>query len=155
MCAPVQCCMRARPDGCALATSAGAPNQSDESPRLGLTGLACPANLGHMSRDMRAPNERDTAATIQLRLDRFELMTRVVGATTVAGRAELIGIDRKTMSRILNGSQLIGEVFIAKTVAALRRHADTLGECGLTPSLDELFEVVADAAEPALVGAAA
>lgn len=99
-----------------------------------------PASLGAMSRDTRAPADRDS--TIRLRLDRFELMTRVVGATTIAGRAELIGVDRKTMTRILRGHQRIGEVFMASTVTALRRRGPELAACGLTASLDELFEVV-------------
>jgi hypothetical protein len=79
---------------------------------------------------------------VRLRVDRFELMTRVIGKTTITGRAELIGVDRKTLRRVLHGGITPGEVFIGKTVAALRRHADTLAECGLSPSLDELFEVV-------------
>lgn len=95
-----------------------------------------------MPRDTDAPLDAGTNATIRLRLDRFELMTRVVGATTSAARAQLIGVDRKTIYRAIEEGT-IGEVFMAQTVAALRRHSETLASCGLTPTLDELFEVVA------------
>lgn len=96
-----------------------------------------------MSRDTDVPTRRDTPATIRLRLDKFELMTRIVGAATPTERADLIGVDRKTIYRVLDGATSVGEVFMAQTVSALRRHSETLAACGLTPTLDELFEVVA------------
>lgn len=82
------------------------------------------------------------SATIRLRVDRFELMTRIVGAATPTSRAALIGVDRKTIGRAMDGT--VGEVFMVKTITALRRHTEALSACGLTPSLDELFEVVGD-----------
>jgi len=108
--------------------------------RMPLTGRACLAMMVHMSRDTKVPPNWDPRATIRLRVDKFELMTRVVGATTMAQRSVLIGVDRKTIGRAING--VIGEVFMASTIAALRRHEPALRACGLTPSLDELFEVV-------------
>lgn len=93
-----------------------------------------------MPQDVHAPHRRDAPATIRLRQDRFELMTRVIGATTPSARAKLIGVDRKTFYRARQG--VFGMIFMAQTVAALREHSQVLGECGLTASLDELFEVV-------------
>lgn len=106
-----------------------------------LTWARRPAIVGHMPRDADAPIDRDTSATIRIRKDRFDLMTRIAGAPTPAARAALIGVDRKTIRRALAGS--VGEVFMANTVTALRRHSVTLAANGLAPTLDELFEVVA------------
>jgi len=94
---------------------------------------------------MEVPHERGTGATIRLRGDRFELMTRIVGAATPIERARLIGVDRKTIGRVRAGAIRPGHEFMAKTVAALRLHSAALAECGLVPSLDELFEVVIEA----------
>ena len=94
-----------------------------------------------MPRDVDAPPRRDVSATIRVRRDRLDLMTGILGATTTAAKAELIGVDRRTFNRALSGQP--GEVFMANTVAALRRHSEALGACGLAPTLDELFEVVA------------
>jgi len=94
-----------------------------------------------MPRDVDAPPSRDVVATIRVRRDRFDLMTRIVGATTPDARAELIGVHRRTLNRALKGRP--GDKFMAQTVAALRRHSEALGACGLAPTLDELFEVVA------------
>jgi len=80
-----------------------------------------------------------------LRVEKFELMTRVVGATSIVERSDLIGVHAKTIRRAMDG--IVGEVFMAKTVLALRRHESELRACGLTPSLDELFEVVDAEAE--------
>lgn len=93
-----------------------------------------------MSRDTDAPEDRGTPATIRLRKDRFELMTNAVGATTRVARSELIGVDVRTITRAVNG--IVGEAFMAKTVAALRRHRKALKARGLNPTLDDLFEVV-------------
>lgn len=95
-----------------------------------------------------APLDRDTDVTVRLRVDRFELMTRVIGYASTAARARLIGVDRKTLRLVVTGEIAPGEAFIGKTVAALRRHSDVLTSCGLTPSLDELFEVVEEEPKP-------
>jgi hypothetical protein len=93
-----------------------------------------------MSRDTDVPHGGDVHATVRLRKDRFELMTRVVGAATSNSRADLLGVDRKTIYRAMQG--VFGLGFMARTVSALGRHSELLAECGMTPTLDELFEVV-------------
>lgn len=93
-----------------------------------------------MPRDTVAPHSRDPRATIRLRRDRFELMTRIVGATTWQARADLLDMDRKTLQRARQG--VFGLAFMAQAVSALERHAELLATCGVTPTLNDLFEVV-------------
>jgi hypothetical protein len=88
-----------------------------------------------------------TDAEIRLRVDRFELMTRVLGCESDLARAYLIGVDPRTISRARQG--VIGEVFMAKLVTALRRNRPRLAELGLEPTLDDLFEVVELASDKA------
>jgi len=95
-----------------------------------------------MPQDTYAPPLRDTSATISLRMERYLLMTRVIGATTPGERAELIGVDRKTIFRAEQRGQF-GRDFMAAAVAAFRQHTELLQSCGLSPTLDELFEVQA------------
>lgn len=101
------------------------------------------AYLGHVSQDMQAPIT-GTQAAIRLRVDggetRLDVITRIIGVTTDDARAKLIGVDPKTIRRVRQG--VLGEVFIAATIAALRRHADRLAQFGVTAGFDDLFEVV-------------
>jgi hypothetical protein len=94
-----------------------------------------------MPRDTDVPHSGDVHATVRLRKDRWELMTRIVGAATPNSRADLLGVDRKTIYRATMQG-VFGLAFMARTVSALSRHSDLLAECGMTPTLDELFEVV-------------
>lgn len=80
------------------------------------------------------------AVTIRLRPDKFDLLTSAVGADTDTARAELIGVDRRTIRRVRDG--VVGEAFMAQAVAALRRQGDALS----LVTLDDLFEVVEVAA---------
>lgn len=98
--------------------------------------------MGHMSRDTNAPDDRGPGATIRLREDRFELAMRALGVKGIDRRAEFIGIDRRSLMRIRAGGQKIGTAFMAKVVLALRSRQADLDVCGLTASLDDLFEVV-------------
>lgn len=79
-------------------------------------------------------------ASLRLRVDRFELMTRILGCESDIARAELIGMSARSIQRARNG--VVGTTFAANTVAALREHADELAERNLTCGLDDLFEVV-------------
>jgi hypothetical protein len=79
-------------------------------------------------------------ASIRLRVDQFDLMTRVLGLVHDEARARAIGINSKSLYRARRGA--LGEGFIAATVAALRRREDELAELNLVPSMDALFEVV-------------
>ena len=89
---------------------------------------------------MRDLVQRDTSGTVRLRHEPFALMTRVLGCENDTQRAALIGVRPRTIRRAKDG--ILGEVFMARTIIALRRHSAALAECGLTPTLDALFEVV-------------
>lgn len=82
----------------------------------------------------------ETDVRVRLRQETFTAMTAALGCTTDLARAELIGVTPRTLRRARAG--VIGEGFMTKTVAALRRQSDTLAAHGLIPSLDALFEVV-------------
>src|SRR3569833_110517 len=79
-------------------------------------------------------------ASIRLRVDRFDLMTHVLGLIHDEARARAIGINPKSLYRARRGTT--GEGFIAATVAALRRREDELAVYNLVASMDALFEVV-------------
>lgn len=94
-----------------------------------------------MSRDIDAPVDCDSGAAIRLREDRFELLTSAVGAKSDTARAELIGVDRRTIRRVRDG--VVGETFMAQAVAALRKRS------GADVTLDDLFQVVEEPARTA------
>jgi|SRR6185369_4410079 len=79
-------------------------------------------------------------AAIRLREDRFDVMTRVLGCVTYEACAELLGVDPKTVTRARRGA--FGVAFIARTLAALAGRREELAAYNLTPSFEELFEVV-------------
>lgn len=83
---------------------------------------------------------RDLRVAVKLRAAQFDSMTIAAGCADDADRAALIGVDAKTISRARRG--ILGEVFMARTVVALRRHsAEIIAATGTAPSLDALFEV--------------
>lgn len=77
---------------------------------------------------------------VRLRLDRFDLYTRIVGATSDQARARLLGIASRTITR-LRRDQHAGEAVIAATLAALQQHSEVLGQLGLLVRFEDLFEV--------------
>lgn len=79
-------------------------------------------------------------AKLQLRTERFDLMTRVIGIVREKHRAELVGVDVRTLLRARKG--IVGEVFVAGVISGLRQHSQTLAQYGLEPTLNDLFEVV-------------
>jgi len=89
---------------------------------------------------MHDPEAADAQAEIRLREDRFALMWAVVGCTKDEEIAQEAGYSARTVRRARTGQ--LGNAFVAQTIHALRRHADKLARYGLTPTLDELFEVV-------------
>lgn len=83
---------------------------------------------------------RDTDVRVRLRERRFNAATAAIGCASEIARSKLIGVDERTIRRARGG--VIGEVFIARTIAALQRHASELAEIGMRPIFDEVFEVV-------------
>lgn len=99
-----------------------------------------------MSQDMDA-TEQGAQAAIRLREEQFDAMTSLLGYGNDTTRAKLIGVWPKTVRRAREG--IIGERFMAQTVAALGQHADRLAEYNLRPTLNDLFEVVSASADQA------
>ncbi|WP_223874050.1 hypothetical protein [Salinispora vitiensis] len=97
-----------------------------------------------MNTDMQVRTRPDvggvTRPHVRLRLDRFDLYTRIVGATSDQARARLLGIASRTITR-LRRDQHAGEAVIAATLAALQHHSEALGQLGLSVSFEDLFEV--------------
>lgn len=67
-------------------------------------------------------------------------MFALLGATKDNEIAAMAGYKPRTISRARAGQ--LGHTFVINTVYTLQRHADRLAEYGITPTLDELFEVV-------------
>ncbi len=92
-------------------------------------------------RDTHDQEDEVARAAIQLRTERFALMFAVLGITTDDEIAAAAGYSRRTITRARSGQ--LGEAFIANTIHVLQQRAPELAKYGLSPSLDELFEVVA------------
>lgn len=67
---------------------------------------------------------------VRLRLAQFDALAQRQGLATDTAKAEFIGIDKGTLSRVVNGEGLPGERFIAACIA-------TFGA-----AFEDLFEVV-------------
>lgn len=74
------------------------------------------------------------------RMDRIDLVTRVLGYGTDVARAELTGMSEKTWERA-RGGRRIGKDFIGRLLVALRAHETPLAARNLSATFDDLFEV--------------
>ncbi|SCL32222.1 hypothetical protein GA0070616_4410 [Micromonospora nigra] len=93
-----------------------------------------------MSTDIHDTVKPDTAG-IRLDVARHTELFAAIGCDSPAKIAAETGVTERTVRRARQG--VIGEVFMAQTVAALQRHEKTLTAAGLKPpTLDELFTVV-------------
>lgn len=88
---------------------------------------------------MQARDNPGTRAGVKLRVDRFDLMTRVLGCESDRARAQMLDVDPRTVSRARAG--IVGEEFIAQTLTTMQQHAGELAALGLTGSFEDLFEV--------------
>ncbi|MEV4197067.1 hypothetical protein [Micromonospora globbae] len=99
-----------------------------------------------MSTDMHVPSQQD-AAGIRLDVDRYLSLFRLIGCDNLTKIAAESGLTVRQVRRARNGG-VIGEVFMARTVAALQRHAGRLAEFGHEPpTLDDLFTVTTEQAD--------
>lgn len=71
--------------------------------------------------------------TVRLRVDRFDLATRVAGLESDYEIADALGVHRSTVGRVLADELRPGPVFIAGALSAFK-----------TMSFTDLFEVVED-----------
>ncbi|MEV4846101.1 hypothetical protein AB0K20_23150 [Micromonospora matsumotoense] len=98
-----------------------------------------------MSTDTDTTATQD-AAGIRLNVERFLLLFRLIGCVTLTQIAAETGLTLRQVRRARNGG-VPGEVFMARTVAALQRNADRLAEYGHPPTtLDDLFVVTTEPA---------
>lgn len=88
---------------------------------------------------MHDPEEEEPRAALELRQQPFALMFAVLGATRDDEIAALAGYSARTVRRARAGQ--LGHVFIANTIHTLQQHRDQLAKYGLTPTLDDLFQV--------------
>lgn len=78
------------------------------------------------------------AAKVCLRTRQLEKFFSLKGVKTDTARAEVIGVNPATYSRVIRGQTAPGEVFIAGTLAAFPELA-----------FEDLFEVITDASSDA------
>ncbi|MFI2663684.1 hypothetical protein [Micromonospora carbonacea] len=91
-----------------------------------------------MSQDIQA-RESGMRAGVVLRPERFDEVTRIMGCTSEAARARLLGVDPKTIYRARHG--ILGEEFIAKVIDAMRANEPVLNAAGIDVDFEEVFEV--------------
>ena len=90
---------------------------------------------------MHVPTRPVTRNVIRARMDRIDLMTRVLGCESDPERGRLLGLTDKTIRRAREGI-FVGGIFVANTIAGLRAHERELAARNLRPVFDELFEVL-------------
>lgn len=91
------------------------------------------------TRDIALPD----AAGIVLDFDRYMQLFRLIGCDSVPKIADVSGVSWRQIYRAKAGA-VVGEVFMARTIAALQQHAEKLAEYGHEPpTLDDLFTVEA------------
>lgn len=86
-----------------------------------------------MGSDTRGPAIQDVQAGFKLRYDKFVAYFAQIGFETTEAIAREIGMTSRTIRRARN-DDIIGEVFVASTLAALRRH-------GLSVQVEDVFEL--------------
>lgn len=95
-----------------------------------------------MHPDIDITSEReDSDVRVLLRREPFDLATNVLGLVDDTKRGRAIGVNPETVRTARRGGG-VGEAFMSRTVAMLRRHRDLLVKVGVEPDLDGLFEVV-------------
>lgn len=92
-----------------------------------------------MNSGMHAREVSGIDAGVFLNDERFDLITRALGATNETARARLLDVDPKTIYRARRGQ--IGEDFIARAIAVMRDRASELEAIGIKPSFEAMFEV--------------
>lgn len=82
------------------------------------------------------------AHAIVVRWQQFALMWAVLGLTKDHEIAPRVGCSTRSLIRARDGEPMSAG-FVADTLHTLGQHADKLDKYGLTPSFDDLFQVVA------------
>lgn len=96
---------------------------------------------GHMNSGMHARENSGTDAGVYLNEERFDFITRALGATSDAARARLLNVDPKTIYLARRGTIQVGEKFIASALHVMRQHSSELEAIGIRPTFEAMFEV--------------
>lgn len=94
-----------------------------------------------MNSGMHARENSGTEAGVYLNEERFDIITRALGATSDAARARLLNVDPKTIYLARRDAVRVGEKFIASALRVMREHTSELAAIGITPSFEAMFEV--------------
>lgn len=92
-----------------------------------------------MSPGTNAQEFPGTRAAVFLNEERFDLITGTLGARSEQAKADLLGVDPKTIYRARRGP--VGEAFIACALQVMRDRRDDLRVVGVTPTFEAMFEL--------------
>lgn len=81
----------------------------------------------------------EVRAGVFINLERFALVSRVIGHTSDAALARAIGMNRETIGRARDG--ILGERFIAAVLKEFGEHEEELAKLGLTAKFEDIFEI--------------
>jgi hypothetical protein len=92
-----------------------------------------------MNTGIHAREKSDRRAGVFLNEERFEMVTKALGADSDSARARLLRMDPKTIYLARRG--VIGEKFIASALTVMREHEAELKAVGILPTFEAMFEV--------------
>lgn len=81
----------------------------------------------------------DKRPAVFLKVDRFDLICRILDHTTDAAIARFIGMTEPTIPRARKG--IIGEKFIAAVLKNFGERSDELAKYGIGTRFEDLFEI--------------
>lgn len=81
----------------------------------------------------------DVRAGVYLKVERFNLICRILGHTSDPTIGRFIGMTDRTVSRAREG--IIGERFIAAVLRTFGEHEVELAEYGIGIRFEDLFEI--------------
>lgn len=83
--------------------------------------------------------DADVRAGVYLKVERFDLICRILGHTSGPAVGRFIGMTDRTVDRARKG--IIGEQFIAAVLKAIGEHEAELAELGIGVRFEDLFEI--------------
>ena len=88
---------------------------------------------------MQAQEFPGTRAGVLLKQEAFDLITGTLGAYTELARANLLGVDPKTIYRVRRG--IVGEEFIARALHVMHENSEQLRAIDIEPSFEAMFSL--------------
>lgn len=92
-----------------------------------------------MSPGTNAQEFPGTRAAVFLNEDRFDLITNALGAKSEQAKADLLGVDPKTVYRARRGP--VGEAFIAAALRVMCERRADMRPLGIKPTFEAMFEL--------------